>query len=542
MKRIRVTIILLVFNIAVSWAQTSLPKIVTKNGKHQLMVDGKPFMVLGAQLWNSSAWPAITDKFWAQLRELNCNTLEAPIYWQNIEPEPGVYNFKELDNLILSARKEKLRLVLLWFASWKNGSSYYAPPWVLENSSKYLFMRNAGGDETMVLSPVSRVNLEADKKAYVEVMKHIKQIDGDHQTVIMMQVQNECGSLGTDRDYSDAANKLFDANVPDKLTSSLKKSPGKWKDVFGIAAAETFNAWHFASYINEIAEAGRAIYNLPMYANAWGREHLFMTPGDYPSGGPTTNMIEVWKTAAPKLDFLSPDIYVPNPNVFFDYCEKYDRPDNMLFIPETGNRIAYARFHFYAIGNYNAKGVAVYGVDPFHADPHDKRDMEHLDERFDDVANNYKMLTKAMSPILALQEQGKLKAVGEEDGIYEQLVNGFEGYDVLFEYGYPSYKIRPRNSGRALIGQLSENEFLLVGFDAKFRFRPKYGSGFSKAEYVMIEEGYYDGDKWIRERIWNGDEAYHSTFKPDGSVLKIRLKRTAAGGDGPIRANFEQKN
>jgi hypothetical protein len=542
MKFMRLTIVLLVLNIAVSWAQSSLPKVITKNGKHQLIVDGKPFMVLGAQLWNSSAWPAITDKFWTQLRELNCNTLEAPVYWQNIEPEPGVYNFKELDDLILSARKEKLRLVLLWFASWKNGSSSYAPPWVLENTSKYLFMRNANGDETMVLSPVSRVNLEADKKAYVEVMKHIKAIDADQQTVIMMQVQNECGSLGTDRDYSDAANKLFDANVPDKLVSALKKTTGKWKDVFGIAAAETFNAWHFASYVNEVTEAGQGVYNLPMYANAWGRENLFMTPGDYPSGGPTTNMIDVWKTAAPKLAFLSPDIYVPNPGVFTDYCEKYDRPDNMLFIPETNNRVAYARFHFYAIGNYNAKGVAVYGVDPFHADPHDKRNMEHLDERFDDIVNNYKILAKAMGPLLMLQEQNKLKAVGEEDGIYEQLVNNFDNYDILFEYGYPSYKVKPRNSGRALIGQLSENEFLLVGFDAKFRFRPKYGSGFSKAEYVMIEEGHYDGDKWVRERIWNGDEAYHSTFTPSGSVLKIKLKRTQAGGSGPIRANFEQKN
>lgn len=518
-----------------------LPKVVTRNGTHQLMVDGKPFLMLGAQLWNSSAWPTITDKFWEQLRELNCNTLEAPIYWQNIEPTQGVFNFKELDDLILNARKEKLRLVLLWFASWKNGGSYYAPPWVLEHSEKFDFMKNGRGEELMVLSPVSRVNLEADKKAFVEVMKHIKQIDADNQTVIMVQVQNECGSLGTDRDYSDAANKLFDAAVPDKLIKGLKKSDGKWSDVFGVASAETFSAYHFASYINEIAAAGRAVYDLPMFANAWGREHLFHTPGDYPSGGPTTNMIDVWKVAAPRLDFVSPDLYVPNPNVFFEYCEKYDRPDNMLVIPETANRIAFARFHFYAIGNYHAKGLAVYGVDPFHADPHDKRRMDHLDSRFDDIADNYKVLSKSASPILMLQEQGKLKAVGEEDGMYEQVVR-FENYDILFEYGYPSYKERPRNSGRALIGQLSENEFLIVGFDAKFRFRPKYGSGFSKAEYVLIEEGYFEGDKWIRERIWNGDEAYHSTLTPHGSILKIRLKQIKSASNGPIRANFEQKN
>ncbi|MBL0740645.1 DUF5597 domain-containing protein [Chryseolinea lacunae] len=538
-KKLTMLSLVLMCALALSYGR-ELPKVVKRNGRYQLLVDGKPFLVLGAQLWNSSAWPVVTDKFWTQLRELNCNTLEAPVYWQNIEPEPGVYNFKELDNLILNARKEKLRLVLLWFASYKNGSSTYAPPWVLENPEKYPLMRNGYGDEIQVLSPVSRVNLDADKRAFTALMKHVKELDSEAQTVIMVQVENESGSLGTDRDYSEAANKLFDANVPDKLATGLGKQAGKWSDLFGIAAAETFNAWHIASYINEIADVGKAVYNLPMYANAWGREHLFHTPGEYPSGGPTTNMIGVWKIAAPQLDFLSPDIYISNPNVFLDLCEKYDRDDNMLFIPETANCVAYARFHFYAIGNYHAKGLAVYGVDPFHADPHDKRTFDKLDERFSDIANNYKLLAKVASPVLALQEQNKLRAVGEEDGLNEQLVR-FDEFDVLFDFGYPSYKERGTRSGRALIGQLSANEFLIVGFDAKFRFRPKYGSGFSKADYVLVEEGYYEGDKWVRERLWNGDETYHSTLTPRGTVLKIRLRKVKASSQGPIRANFEQK-
>jgi hypothetical protein len=533
-------IILLLVSTCVGVFGRELPKVVKRNGRYQLLVDGKPFLILGAQLWNSSAWPAITDKFWPQLRELNCNTLEAPVYWQNIEPEPGVYNFKELDNLIQNARREKIRLVLLWFASYKNGSSTYAPPWVLENPEKYTRMRSASGEEMMVLSPVDRVNLEADKRAFTALMKHIKDTDTEQQTVIMVQVENESGSLGTDRDYSDAANKLFDGNTPDKLTTGLGKQAGKWSDIFGISAAETFNAWYIASYINEIAAAGKAIYGLPMYANAWGREHLFHTPGEYPSGGPTTNMISVWKIAGPSLDFLSPDIYIANPNVFIDLCQKYDRDDNMLFIPETSNRVTYARFHFYALGNYHAKGLAVYGIDPFHADPNDKRTLDKLDERFTDIANNYKILAKISAPLLTLQEQDKVRAVGEEEGLYEQLVR-FDEFDVLFDFGFPSYKDRSIRSGRALIGQLSPNEFLIAGFDAKFRFRPKYGSGFSKADYILVEEGYYEGDKWIRERLWNGDETYHSTLTPRGTILKIKLRKVKSSAQGPIRANFETK-
>jgi beta-galactosidase GanA len=527
------------FSFSIAQKQRALPRVAKSNGKFQLYVDGKPFLMLGAQLWNSSAWPAITDKFWPQLRELNANTLEAPIYWQNIEPEPGKFNFKELDDLILNARREKLKLVLLWFGSWKNGNSYYIPTWMQENPEKYPRMLSAAGEELMVLSPVSGVNRDADKRAFTEMVRHVKTMDSQDQTVIMIQVQNEPGSLATDRDYSPAANKLFNDPVPVTFVNAMKKQPGTWTQVFGVDAPETFNAYHIASYINDLAKEGKAIYNLPMFANAWTRENLFHKPGDYPSGGPTSNMLEVWKTAAPDLDFLAPDLYVGNPNAFNDLCDKYDRPDNMLIIPETGNGATFARFHFYAIGNYNAKGVAVYGIDPFHADPNDNRTMDKLDERFADIADNYKILSRASAKILALQESGKLKAVGEEQGLREQLIN-LEGYDVLFEYGYPTYKDRGRQSGRALIGQLSENEFLLVGFDTKFRFRPKYGSGFSKAEYVLVEEGYYEGETWVRERIWNGDETYHSTLRPHGSILKIRLRKVKSAATGPDRANFEQ--
>ncbi|MEJ1242048.1 DUF5597 domain-containing protein [Chryseolinea sp. T2] len=525
---------------ATSQKPTELPRVVTDKGTHNLIVDGKPFLLLGAQLWNSSAWPYITDQFWLQLRSLNANTLEVPIYWQNIEPQPGQFNFKELDDLIQHAQQEHIKLVLLWFASWKNGTSSYAPAWLLEDPAKYPRMNSAAGDELLILSPVSTANRDADKRAFVELMKRVRSLDASGKTVIMVQVQNEAGSLGTNRDYSPAANKLYAQEVPSDLVKALNKSAGTWEQVFGIDAPEAFNSWHFATYINEIAKAGKAVHNLPMYANSWTRENSFQRPGEYPSGGPSSNMLDLWKFAAPDLSFLAPDLYFGNPNMFNISCELYKRKDNLLMIPETGNGVSFARFHFYAIGNHDAKGVAVYGVDPFHADPNDKRNFTRLDERFDDIAANYALLSKAADQILALQGQQKLKAVGEEQGLMEQLVH-FDGYDVLFEYGYPRYREKGRQSGRALIGQLSANEFLIVGFDARFRFRPTYGSGFSNAEMIAVEEGYYDtANNWVRQRFWNGDEVYHSTLRPQGTILKIRLRPVKASDNGKVRANFEQ--
>lgn len=520
-------------------AQQSLPEIRKEGNKHVFYLEGEPYLILGAQLWNSSAWPQITDRFWEQAKTLGCNTIEAPIYWQNIEPEPGKFNFKELDQLILRAREQGLRLVLLWFGSYKNGRSQYAPPWVLEDPAQYPRMQNASGQEIYVLSAVSDANREADKRAFVEVMRHIREVDAQHQTVIMMQVENEPGSMWTNRDYSPAANARYEKEVPTDIVRKLNTSGGTWTEVFGVDGPEAFNAYYIASYINDIAAAGRTVYNLPMYANVWIRENAFQRPGEYPSGGPTTNMIDMWKAAAPQIDLLALDVYHGNPKIFNELCDHYDRPDNALFVPEMGNGPNFARFQFYAIGNYNAIGVAPYGIDPFHVDPHDKRDREQLDGRFDGIARNYRLLSGAIHPITQLQGTGKLVAVGEEEGMSEQLVR-LDGYDVLFRYGFPTYKDRSQRTGRALIGQLGPDEFLLIGFDAKFQFRPTYGSGYNAAEYVLVEQGHYEKDQWVRERIWNGDALYHATLPQDGAILKIKLRRVETPDGARIRANFDK--
>jgi hypothetical protein len=515
-----------------------IPRLVTENGKHTFLVDGQPFLILGAQVWNSSGWPDILDKTWPQLRELNCNTLEVPIYWEHIEPEPGKFNFANLDKLIRDARRENMRLVLLWFASYKNGQSQYTPAWVKENPQEYPRMIDATGKPIAVLSTLSEKNRDADARAYAAVMAHIRQIDEQHRTVIMMQPENEPGSLGTDRDYSEKANKLFSEQVPAKLVSALKKQPGTWEEVFGVDAAEAFSAYHMATYINYVTEAGKKEYPLPMYVNAWIRENRFGRPGEHPSGGPTSNMLDIWKAAGPAIDLLAVDIYHKNYMSFRDLCEKYGRPDNPLFIPETGREIAFARFHFYALGDYDAIGVAPYGIDPFHADPHDKRDKEKLDAKFAGIAANYRLLRPAIPLLTSLQGTGKLKAAAEEDGLGDQLLQ-FSHYDLLLTYGFPTYKTTNEMTGRVLVGELGPDEFVLIGFDTRFQFRPKQGSGYATSEFISVEEGTFENGEWQKIRNWNGDEVYHSTLTPEGVILKIKLSGLKSD-EMDITPNFER--
>ena len=516
-----------------------LPEIKKENGKYTFYVDGKPFLVLGAQLWNSSAWPEYLDKIWPQLKELKCNTLEAPVYWQDIEPEPGRFNFEQLDALIYGARENGLRLVVLWFGSYKNGSLEYTPEWVRSNPEKYPRMHNSAGQPVYVLSAISKTNLEADKQAFVQVMKRIKEIDQDHKTVIMVQPENEPGSLQTDRDYSKEANDLFADQVPAELSEGLNKNPGTWEELFGVEAAEAFNAWYIANYVNEVAKAGKDVYPLPMYINVWTKENFFQRPGEYPSGGPTSNMMDIWKVGAPEMFTLALDIYHQNYMDFRELCEKYTRPDNPLFLPEMGNGLNFARYQFYAIGDYDAIGVAPYGIDPFHIDPREHRLRDALDPKFSAISENYKLFAKASEAILELQGTGNLKAAVEEHGLGEKLLH-FGDHDVLFNFGFPNHKKAGEVSGRVLIGQLSEDEFLILGFDAKFTFRPKYGSKYTSTEYVVAEEGYFENGQWHRVRLWNGDALYHSVLPPEGSILKIKVRCVATSETMTVAPNFEK--
>jgi beta-galactosidase GanA len=503
-----------------------LPSIVKKeNGSYTFMLDGKPFIVLGAQLWNSSNWPYILNSTWPQLKSLHCNTLEAPVYWQQIAPAPGHYRFNEVDSLITGARKAGLRLILLWFGAYKNGSSQYAPEWVLTQPDKYTRVRNAGGGELQALSAITPANLEADQQAFTALMRHVKQVDGQQHTVIMVQVQNESGVLGTDRDYTAAADKLFKGPVPDTLLQALDKKAGNWQEVFGADAAEAFSAWCIARYVNQMAQAGQAVYDLPMYTNAWLKENGFQRPGEYPSGGPVSTMITVWKAAAPALQLLAPDIYHANDQVFLDICSKYSRPDNPLLVPEMGKGPDFARHQFHALGNFNAIGVAPYGIDPFGTNPYDERDKEKLDAKFSHIADNYRLLEGVLDKIAELQGSGRLRAAVEAYGLREQLLT-IGDYEILFSYGFSGNRPGKPLTGRVLVGQLGPDEYLLAGFDARFQFRPRYGSGYATAEFISVEEGYYANGEWVRKRTWNGDEVYHSTLTPEGVILRIKLRKT----------------
>jgi hypothetical protein len=511
-----------------------MPQIARQGNKYTLLVDGNPYLMLGGQVNNSSAWPERMQQIWPVFKTMNANTAEVPVYWETIEPAPGQYRFEVVDQLIREARTQNLRLILLWFATWKNGVMDYAPGWVKQDTAKYPRMIDSGGKPVRVLSPHSENTLNADRTAFAAFMRHMKEVDGEQHTVIMVQVQNEPGSLGTVRDYSPASNKLFEGAVPAALTNALKKPAGTWTQAFGAEADEAFAAYHVAKYVNAVAEAGKKEYTLPMLVNVWLRERKnFLRAGEaYPSGGATSNMLDVWKAASPSIDVIAPDIYVMDYVGYQEVCNSYRRPDNPLLIPETGGFAQFARYMFYAIADYDAIGFAPFGIDRITTNEPVPGMPANLNiaELVRPLLDNYKLLAPMGDVIASWQGKGKLKSAVEEDQITERHLV-FSQYEALAQFGRPQMSYggtfasgTEKKTGRAMLYEAAPDEFYIVGFDSRVRFEPKLGSKAKTAQFVFVEEGSFVNGEWKASRRLNGDEAFFGvSLPPRGTVLRVKL-------------------
>ncbi len=493
-------------------SEEMIPKIVTKNGRHALLVDGKPFLVLGGQAHNSSAWPGLLPQLWSAINTMHANTLEVPLYWEQVEPQQGKFDFSLIDTLLVQARQHNVRLVLLWFATWKNGSNHYLPEWMKRESGKYPNIIGKNGKPVDSPSPHIKEMMEADKKAFASMMKYLKNVDTRH-TVIMVQVENEPGSWGSVRDYSPIAQKLFDGPVPSELMKPevLKAlnapvvAEGNWQKVFGNNADEYFHAWSVAKYIGQVAAAGKAEYPLPLYANAALRDPLTNPPASsYESGGPTDNVILLWKLAAPAIDLVAPDIYLSESEKIMKILELYDRPDNTLFVPEVGSGLEKPKYLYEVIAR-GGIGFSPFGIDSNGEDETEKERQERLSP----IAKEYAMGNAMMRELATWGFEGKIKAAIErEDHATQRIDLGAWQAVVSFGTGSRDVSSEPNThfTGKAMIVQLDENKFIAIGTDCRITFQP-LGENAGKAwQYLKAEEGHYENSIFKPLRILNGDE------------------------------------
>lgn len=489
-------------------AQGQIPHLQKQGSATQLIVGGKPFLILGGELHNSSSSNLdYMRPIWRRMTAMNFNTVLAGVSWELVEPVEGQYDFRMVDGLIQSARRTNLRLVLLWFGSWKNGTSSYVPVWVKKDYKRFPRVRLQDGSTSEVLSTLGTASWTADAKAFGALMRHIKEFDGKENTVLMVQVENEVGVLGDSRDRSEPANAAFGKDVLKALLENLKKNKealypdlksrweaagsktsGTWEQVFGAGPEtdEIFMAWHYASYVEQVAAAGKAEYPLPLYANTWlsNPDHK---PGNWPSGGPEPHVMDIWRAAAPHLDFLSPDIYQSN---FAKWCSRYKHAGNPLFIPEMQRGADGARNVFYAIGQHDAIGTSPFAVDS----------MEDVKQA--PLGKSYEVLQQLAPEILKHQGKGEMAGflLDKDHPLDKVQLGGYE-LDISLDSIFGS----SAEAGYGLIIITGPDEFMGAGSGFRVAFSAKT-PGPKLVGIGTIDEGTYFNGAWSPGRRLNGDE------------------------------------
>lgn len=504
-------------------AASDIPHLEKRGQATQLVVDGEPYLALAGELKNSSSSSAsyMADK-WHELKDAGLNTVIGVLTWEQIEPREGEFDFANVDKLISAARDEGLKLVLIWMGSWKNGITSYDPVWVKSDTERFGLAMTKDGLSLPILSTQSLAARDADARAYAATMRHIRETDSAH-TVIMMQMENEVGLHGSTRDFSPEAVKAFEGDVPaalieyltanedsllpetlDAWTAAGKRTSGSWQDVFGTGdrADEFFMAWSYASYMDAIAAAGKAEYDIPVYVNAWIVQPEDSHPGDYPSGGPQAQCHDIWRAAAPHIDILSPDIYLAD---YPSILRMYARSGNPVFVPESKGGLSGAANAAFTFGEMCGIGYSPFGVD----------NMTGADG-FYPLVCFYRTVSSISAEILKAQAEGRICGVWLKGSNPAVLTDERVMGDTKLVFSLKSSGGRNGGAPTALGGTYDPDEegyaiaireqdgFLVLGANVRVQFQPADGQGI--CGLAKVTEGKMVDGVWQEGRWLNGDE------------------------------------
>lgn len=507
----------------------------------QLMVDNRPYLILGGELGNSSASsPQDIDRIFPKLKRTGLNTVLVPAYWDLIEAEEGTFDFSLIDHTVNQARANGLRIVFLWFGAWKNSMSCYAPLWFKQDYKKYPRVRTETGKPLEIASPFSDNVFQADSKAFKAFMRHLSETDGDKHTVIMVQVENEIGMLESARDHSEEANRLFESDIPEELAGYLKKNKKtlhpwlaekwqkagekteeNWQEVFGtdLYTDEIFMAWHYAAYVERMIRCGREAYNLPMYVNA-AMNSRGRKPGEYPSAGPLAHLIDIWRCAAPGIDLLAPDLYDKG---FTGWTAQYKLHNNPLFIPEIRLEPNDGVRAFYVFGEHDGIGFCPFSIE----DAPDRPDYR--------LTQSYLKLKELMPLITRYQGQEAMKGLLFDQTEKERTLTWDNTLLICKHFFTLPWDPRATDGsvwpeGGGLVIRMAENEYLIAGSGIVVEFKSKEEAALDTEQAQLGEDGFVlkgkggqaSATRWKNEKRIGIGSVDEVSVNEDGSLDFIR--------------------
>jgi beta-galactosidase len=197
-------LILLIFITCVS-AQSQSQKHTFALGTSDFLLDGTPFQIIGGEMHPAR----IPAEYWRHrikmAKAMGCNTIAAYIFWNYHEPSEGVYDFSSgnhnIRKFIEIVKEEGMWLIL-------RPGPYVCAEWELGGIPPYLL--RIPDIKVRCMDP--RYMTAAEKymgKLAAEIKPYLITNGGP---VLMLQVENEYGSYGNDRNYMARLKEVWTEN------------------------------------------------------------------------------------------------------------------------------------------------------------------------------------------------------------------------------------------------------------------------------------------------------------------------------------------
>ncbi len=486
-----------------------IPHFEEANGRKVLYVDGWPFTVLAVEIpW----WDLIYgryketkgayDNLYPAAVKLGLNALKVPIKWSMIEPEEGVYDFSYLDHAKRIAEENHLKLILNWFGHYASGDGtiygnltgeLYAPMYIVADEKTY--PRAVDGDGVAHHNAISydyEPILEREIAAFRAFMRHIKEIDSQTNTILMIQVENEIAVFGEDRhnpklwrDHSTEANQRFKEHG---FTDDLK-----------------FSAWDLSyNWIRRLTDAGAAEYPLPFFHNYVGGR-----VADWMVGGAPGEDVVTYLKNCPNVSFVGVNSY---------FCAEW-RPDNSCARPSqatveqlreplkryrvgrnvpaiteinSGSTPVTSRLAYIAVGEFGAPIYAPWALTvsyPEAYEPYILADGSAANGAFA-LRETYESLSKALPQISYYAATDKLKVfMADSPGQRFTQTESVNGFQVT---------VSGERDGKAIVIHLSEHNFLVIGYRANISWKDA-GIEWPHMKGIHVERVRWSVDHWIHD-------------------------------------------
>jgi hypothetical protein len=472
-----------------------MPHFEEVNGRQVFYADGWPSTVLTVEIpWVDLTYDRYAetlhayDYLYPAAREMGLNALKVPIKWSMIEPEKGRTDFSYLEHVKDMAEKHDLKLVLGWFGHYASGdgniyrnltSEVFAPMYVINDEETYPRAVDADGvAHHNAISYAYEPIVEAEVAAFRAFVKHVKEIDEDTHTILMIQVENEIAVFGFDRsnrkqwrDHTPAADELFRQRG---FTDDLK-----------------FSAWHLSSrWIKPLTDAGTQVHPIPFFLNFVSGKLV-----DWMVGGAPGEDVATYLENCPSLSFVGRNHYLRTDCSVSDMragLEEYCVGRNLPAITETNsgpNAIA-PRLAYIAIGEFGAPLFAPWALNvsyptPFR--PYVLADGTVANGGYD-LRDCYVSLRKALSQIAYYADTENLQ-------VFMSPVPG-EKFSDTKDVNGAQVTVKGEDNGQAIVIHAEPNEFLVVGYRCRATIFTQMAR-WPELQRIRVERGFWeDGSRW----------------------------------------------